>query len=57
MYLIKDIKMKYGTLYKKILDLNFIEQKLGALGFVKVSQESNLTYFMVMDQDGRLNER
>ncbi|MBO1219038.1 tyrosine-type recombinase/integrase [Mammaliicoccus sciuri] len=56
MYLIKDIKMKYGTLYKKILDLNFIEQKLGALGFVKVSQESNLTYFMVMDQDGRLNE-
>lgn len=48
--------MKYGTLYKKILDLNFTDQKLGALGFIKDSQDSKLTYFMVMNQDGKLNE-
>lgn len=57
MYLVRDIKMKYGTLYEKIFGIdNNSKKTIGALGFIKVSSESGLTYFMVMDQDGKLSE-
>lgn len=57
MYFIKDIKMKHGTLYERIFENGEINKKrVGALGFIRESSQKKITYFMVMNQKGELNE-
>lgn len=49
--------MKYGTLYERIyVNDKTKKKKVGALGFVRESNQNRITYFMVMNQKGELNE-
>lgn len=49
--------MKHGTLYERIFENGEINKKrVGALGFIRESSQKKITYFMVMNQKGELNE-
>ncbi|KMN44977.1 hypothetical protein [Bacillus sp. LK2] len=57
MGVIREKQTLLGTVYERYDSNNELIQRFGAIGYIKKSTERKMTYFIVTDINGNLNNR